>query len=150
MKSVKSPKQILLSTEYWYKAGEILVSEYKTIFWESKENLETFYTDSPNFVISYVFVLKTVKGLNRIFCVTEYWLENAKFAPRMQSHFSGKVRLTLKLSKNFLSILEFLINLFRSLWKVSVYCYYWFLEFFDIEYSAFKNSIGDNVTLQIE
>lgn len=73
MKSVKSPKQILLSTEYWYKAGEILVSEYKTIFWESKENLETFYTDSPNFVISYVFVLKTVKGLNRIFCVTEYW-----------------------------------------------------------------------------
>ena len=37
---------------------------------------------------------------------------NAKFGQQIQNHFSGKVRQTLKLSKNFPPMLEFPINLF--------------------------------------
>ena len=42
-------------------------------------------------------------------------LKNAKFARRIQNHFSGKTRLALKLGGSFLFMLEFPINLFRSL-----------------------------------
>ena len=44
-------------------------------------------------------------------------LKNAKFGQRIQNYFSWKVRQTLKILKKFLSILEFPINMFQSLWK---------------------------------
>ena len=53
----------------------ILVGEYKTIFlrkrgkrWISLKILKTLKT-------SYRLVLKTVKSLNQIFLVTEYWFK---------------------------------------------------------------------------
>ena len=64
--------------------------------------------------VSFSLVLKSVKNLNRI---SEWFsigsrLYNAKFGRRMWNHFSGKARQILRLSKNFLPILEFPINLF--------------------------------------
>ena len=39
------------------------------------------------------------------------WLCNTKFGQRIQNHLSGKGRLTLKLSKKFLPILDLPLNL---------------------------------------
>ena len=51
-------------------------NEYKTIFfWESETNLETFQKLSPYIWVSYKFVLKSVKSLNRIFWVIKYWFK---------------------------------------------------------------------------
>ena len=46
--------------------------------------------------------------------------KNAKFARRIQNHFSEKVKQTLKISENFLRILEFPVNLFWSLSKTKI------------------------------
>ena len=83
-------------------------------FWKSEANLETFEKRSMYIVFSYETVLKSVESLIGIFRAMENkpWLYNAKFPERIQNHFSGKLRQTLKLSKNFLTILEFPINLF--------------------------------------
>ena len=43
-----------------------LVDEYKAIFWESEENVETLPKPSRYIRVSYKFVLKPVKSLNRI------------------------------------------------------------------------------------
>ena len=42
------------------------------------------------------------------------WLCDTKFGQRIQNHFSGKARLTLKLSKKFLPILDLPLNLSKS------------------------------------
>ena len=47
-------------------------------------------------------------------------LKNAKFARRIQNHFSEKVKQTLKISENFLRILEFPINFFWSLSETKI------------------------------
>ena len=50
----------------------------KPFFWENESNLETFQTFSLYIVASYKFVLKSVKGLNKIFWVIEYWYKALK------------------------------------------------------------------------
>ena len=59
-----------------------------------------------------------------------------KFLDKYKTIFLGIKNLTLKFSKNFFPMLELPINLFWSLWKVSVdfhYCCF-FLFFFNIYY----------------
>ena len=52
-----------------------LVDEYKPFFWESEVKLQTLQKLSPYIRVSYKFVLKSVKDLNRIFWVIEYWFK---------------------------------------------------------------------------
>ena len=56
---------------------------------------------------------------------------NVKLGQRLQNHFSGKVRQTLKHCKIFVPILELLVNLFWGLWEISVdcdYCLIWLIN----------------------
>ena len=50
-------------------------------------------------------------------------LDNPKVGQGMQNHFSGKARLALKLCEDFLFMLEFPINFFRSLPKALIECF---------------------------
>ena len=45
------------------------------IFWEKETNLGTMQKYSPYIGVSYKFVLKSVKSLNRIFWAMEYWFK---------------------------------------------------------------------------
>ena len=77
------------------------VTECKPLFWESETNLETFYKIFLHIGVSYKFVLKCCKSLNRIIWPIEFWYKAQKSA--------------LKLSSELLPILEFPINLFPNL-----------------------------------
>ena len=110
MQSIKVFSWIFWTTEYWCKAGKVQIwwTNIKPFFWKKR-----YLKLSPNFLpILQFFVLKSVKSLNWILGIFR------------------KARLTLNLSKNFLTILELSINLFWKLWKVSVDCDYCFLQFF--------------------
>ena len=47
----------------------------KAFFWESKTNLRTFQKFSTYIGVSYKFVLKSFKSLNRFFWVIQDWFE---------------------------------------------------------------------------
>ena len=82
-------------------------------FWGNRTNLETLQKFSPYIGVSYNFVLKCVKGRNRIFWVIEYWykaLEWQIWSTNRKLFFFGKARQSFKFSKNVLSILEFPTN----------------------------------------
>ena len=116
LKTIKSLNQIFVDMEYWFKALECQIRLTNTIlfFWETETNLATLQKLSRYIRVSHKVVLKSVKTLNRILWAMEYWfsLYNAKFARRIQSHFSRKTKQSLNLSKNFLRLLEFPISLF--------------------------------------
>ena len=73
-KSVKSLNRILWATEYWLKTlkWQIWLTNTKSFFWERKTNVQTLQNPSPYIWVSYKFVLKSVKSLNRILWPTEY------------------------------------------------------------------------------
>ena len=77
LKSVKTLNQIFLTMHYWFKSLEcqIWLTNTKLFFWESEAKLETLQKLSPYVGILYKFLLKSVKGLNRIFRVIENWLK---------------------------------------------------------------------------
>ena len=52
-----------------------LVDEYKPFFLESEAKLQTLQKLSTYIRVSYKFVLKSVKTLNRIFWAIEYWFK---------------------------------------------------------------------------
>ena len=110
--------------EYWFKAlaYKIWSTNTKPFSWESEKNLETLHKLSAYIGVSYKFVLKSVKGLNRISRVIEYWFKalECRIWLTIQNHVSGKLRQSFKLSKNFLPILGFRINLFRCLSKAYI------------------------------
>ena len=116
LKTIKSLNQIFVDMEYWFKALECQIRLTNTIlfFWETETNLATLQKLYRYIRVSHKVVLKSVKTLNRILWAMEYWLRfyNAKFARRIQSHFSRKTKQSLNLSKNFLRLLEFPISLF--------------------------------------
>ena len=122
LKSVKSLNRILWARKYWFKAlkCQIWLTNTKPFFWESEANVKILQNCGPYIWVSYKFVLKSVKSLNRILWATEYLFKALKcqICWRIQNHFSGKVRQTLKLSKIVVPIFEFPINLFWSLSKV--------------------------------
>ena len=72
-KSPKSLNRTFWSMEYWFKALEcqIWLMNTKPFFWKSETNLETLQNLFLHIGVSSEFVLKSVKGLNRIFWLTE-------------------------------------------------------------------------------
>ena len=81
MKFVKSLNQIFWIIDYWFKALErqICSTNAKPFFWDSETNLWTVQKLSPNLGVSYKFVLKSVKSLNRIFWTMEYWFKALQY-----------------------------------------------------------------------
>ena len=80
LKSVKSLNRILWATEYWFKSlkCQIWLTNTKPFFWESEATVETLQKPAPCIWVSYNFVLKSVKILNRIFWALEYWFKALK------------------------------------------------------------------------
>ena len=80
LKSEKSLNRILWATEYWFKAlkCQIWLTNTKLFFWESKSNLKTLQNPCLYIWVSYKFVLKSEKSLNRILWATEYWFKALK------------------------------------------------------------------------
>ena len=74
LKSVKSLTRIFSVIEYWFNALECQICSTNTnlSFWESKINLGTLEKLFPYIGVSYKFVLKSVKSLNRIFWAMDY------------------------------------------------------------------------------
>ena len=118
----------MLLESIWFP--KILADQYK--LWRNASTCK-------NYMITMIFFVLTQWKcfwkyfFNRIFGSWNIGLKlyNAKFGLQIQIHFFGKARLILKLFKSFLSILELPINLFWSLWKVSVDSDYCRLEFFE-------------------
>ena len=121
LNSVKTHIGIFCAREYWFRALECKIwpTNTQSFFWENGTNLQILEKLSPYIGVSDKFVLKSVKSLNRIFWVIEYWLKflEAKFDRQIQNYFSRKVRESLELFKSFVPILEFPTNLFWSLPK---------------------------------
>ena len=73
-KSVRSLNRIFSVIKYWFQALECQICSTNTnlSFWESKINLGTLEKLFPYIGVSYKFVLKSVKSLNRIFWAMDY------------------------------------------------------------------------------
>ena len=83
LKSVKSPNRIFWAMEYRFKAlkCQIWLTNTKPLFplfWKRETNLETLEKRSGYIWVSYKFVFKSVKDLNRIFWTMQYWLKALK------------------------------------------------------------------------
>ena len=78
-KSVKTLTRFLWATEYWFKALKCQnwLTNTKPLFWENEANVETLQKP-PYILVSYEFALKSVKSLNRILWVSEYWFNALK------------------------------------------------------------------------
>ena len=80
LKSVKNLNGIFWANEFWFKAlkYQIWLGNKKPFFWESEASFETLQDFSAYISVSYKFVLKSLKNLNRILWVTEYWFKALK------------------------------------------------------------------------
>ena len=78
LKSVKTRNRIFWAMEYWFKAWECQIwsTNTKPFFRESERNLGALQKVFLYIGASYKSVLKSLKCLNRIFWVIEYWLKN--------------------------------------------------------------------------
>ena len=79
-KSFKSLTRVFWVMEYWLKNLEwqIWSTNTKPFFWESKKNLVSLQNLIPSIGVFLKFVLNSVKNLNRIFWVIEYWFKALK------------------------------------------------------------------------
>ena len=82
-------------------------------FSKSKTDIETFQKISSHNGVFYKLASGSVKTLNRIFWCLNIGarFKTSKFVERKQNDFSGAARQTMNLSKMFLLISEFSINL---------------------------------------
>ena len=80
LKPVKSVNRIFWATEYWFQAlkRRIWLTKTRPLFWESEANVETLQKPSFYISVSYEFILKSAKSLNRILWATEYWFKALK------------------------------------------------------------------------
>ena len=109
-----------------------LVDEYKPFFLESEAKLQTLQKLSTYIRVSYKFVLKSVKTLNRIFWAIEYWfkaLECQIQSTNTKSFFwesEAKLEPLPKLSPYIgvfnESVLKSVKDLNRTFWVIE----YWF------------------------
>ena len=78
LKSAKSLNGIFWVIQCWFKALECQnwLTNTILIFWETVANLITLQKLSPYIGVSYKFVLKSVKSLNRILWVIQYWFKS--------------------------------------------------------------------------
>ena len=90
---------------YWYNAQKCQTRSTNTIAF-SWENLKLYWSSL------WKVPIKSSELLN-----ISTKLKNSEFAPRIQNHFLGNARQSLKLCKKFFPILGLLINFFWSLWK---------------------------------
>ena len=115
-KSVKSLNQIFRAIEYCYKTLQCQIWLTNTNLFSrgNKSKLETHKNQSPYIGVSFKFLSKSVKTLNRIFSLIESWfqLQNVKFARRIQNQFPVKTRQSWNISKKTFRILKFPITLF--------------------------------------
>ena len=134
MKSVNSLNQIFLATEYWFKAlkRQIWLTNTKPFFLESKANVQTLQKLSLYIWVSYKFLLKSVKSLNRILWVTEYWFKSLKcqnWLTNTKRFFWGNeanVETLQKLSPCISVSYEFLFKSVNSLNRIFLATEYWF------------------------
>lgn len=72
VKCVKSLNRDLWGIEHWYKVQkrQILSESAKSCFWKMEESLKTFQNLSFYLLVTYKFILKSIKSLNSIF----WWL----------------------------------------------------------------------------
>ena len=119
LKSVKSQNRICSVIQYQFKASacKIWWTKTKLFFWETKTIFPLLEKLFLSIGVSYKFLLKSIKRLNRIFWAQEDLFKASKFGPSIQNHFSGKARQSLELSRNCLCILDLSIYLFGSLSK---------------------------------
>ena len=121
LKSVKTLNRYFWAKEYWFKALEcqICSTNTKPFFWESETNLGTFRKLSHYIGVSYKFVSKSVKSLNWIFRVIEYWFKalEYKICWTNRKRFFWESQAKLETLQKSLPILDFPINLFWSLSK---------------------------------
>ena len=86
--SIKSLNRIFWVIEYWYKAQKCKIwsTNAKLFFWKSEANLEASQKICSQFVVSYKFLLKSVKSLNQTWAI-EYQrkFKKAKFRRRMNT-----------------------------------------------------------------
>ena len=80
LKSVKILIRISWAMESCFKIlkCQFWLMNTKPLFWESEANVETLQKTSLYIWVSYKFVLKSEKNLNRILWATEYWLRALK------------------------------------------------------------------------
>ena len=80
LKSEKSLNRILWATEYWFKAFkcQIWLTNTTAFFWKKEAKPWNPPKTFSLHWISYKFVLKSVKSLNRILWVSEYWFKALK------------------------------------------------------------------------
>ena len=116
-KSVKNLNWIWWVMEYWFKSLQckIWLMNKKPVFSESKGNLEAIQKLSSYIGVSHQLILKFLKSFNQFsgplnICSR---LCNAKFARKIENHYSENSRLILKTSTKVLLILEFPINCFE-------------------------------------
>ena len=107
---------------YWlHTLGyQIWLTNTEPFFWESQaETLKYSKTFLPilEFPINFFLSVSKSEIESSGPCNICSRLENAKFGWRMQNHFSGKARQNLKLSKNFLFMLELPKYLFSKCLK---------------------------------
>ena len=110
-KSVEILNWNLRLIELWFKVSDCQIwwTNIKLFFWETKTNLGTLEKPFPSIGVSYKFLLKSVKSLNRIFWAMDYSFKalQCQIWSTNTNHFSGKTRQNLKLSKIFFSIFKF-------------------------------------------
>ena len=111
-KSVKSLDRIFVAIEYWFKALECQICQTNTtsFLWENQTKLQSLQKLCPYIRVSCKFVLISVKILNAILLVMEYWfnaIECQIWLTNKRSFF-GKMRQSVKLSKTFYLYWSFL------------------------------------------
>ena len=100
LKSIKRLNQIFSVIQYSFKALECQIwwTNIKLFFWKSRTNLRTLQTLSAYMNVSHKLVLKSVKSVNQIFWVIEYWfkaLEYQVLLTNRKPFFFGKWGRTL-------------------------------------------------------
>ena len=116
LKSAKTLNRIFWAMKYWFKAWEcqIWLTNTKPFFWESEAKIQTLQRLFLYIGVSYKFVLKSVKGLNRNFCVIEYWFKALECQIWLTNTkpFFWESETNLETLQKFLLALELPINLF--------------------------------------
>ena len=80
LKSVKSLNRMFWAMENWFKFLECQIwwANAQLFFWESKINLGTLQKLFPGIRVWYKFALKSVKSLNWILQVMQYWFKDSE------------------------------------------------------------------------
>ena len=116
LKSVKSLNRIFWTMEYCFRALECQIWSTNTelFYWQLRLTLKFVKIFAPilGFVVNLFWSLSKALIKTSEYPSIGSRLCNVKFGRQRSNHFSGKLRETLKLFKNFLLIFEFSINLF--------------------------------------